>query len=557
MGRYDSTDDTLRGAVSHEDYDTVPYVYTDDPGEDKPASPVPAGDVPAVDPHDADDLPHGAHVAGGAAASPHETHAVAGSAHETHAPTDLPYETDETDGANGQPHGLDDRPYEPHEQHASEYSRVVEEAPAPVASPGHDAAIDVESREDSEALSGRSSRLAWGIRSDVGLVRSHNEDSYLARAPLFAVCDGMGGHAAGEVASSIAVQTLAEEAPATADDILLGAAVESANAAVIRGATEGVGKPGMGSTCTCAIIDGNRMAIAHVGDSRLYLLHAGTLVRLTHDHSYVEELVDAGEITADEARVHPSRSVITRALGSDPDMYADHFTLNISAGDRVIICSDGLSGMVEDSLMEAIAVSTATPQQAADSLVSEALAAGGHDNVTVVVVDVLDDGLAETHRAHRMRRLFFIVLAILATLAVLAGLTMLYVSSSWYLGANNGRVAIYHGVNSSLAGIQLSELDTQTSVAVDDLPQTVQEHLQEGISVSSADEARQVVDDYRAQIDADKTNAAQTAQTVSGEDSDAVDSADGGAAAGGDAGATGASATGAINPTATTEGGEA
>ena len=557
MGHYDSTDDTLRGAVSHEDYATVPYVYTDDPGEDKPASPVPAGDVPAVDPLDADDLPHGAHVAGGAAASPHETHAVAGSAHETHAPTDLPYETDETDGANGQPHGLDDRPYEPHEQHASEYSRVVEEAPAPVASPGHDAAIDVEAREDSEALSGRSSRLAWGIRSDVGLVRSHNEDSYLARAPLFAVCDGMGGHAAGEVASSIAVQTLAEEAPATADDILLGAAVESANAAVIRGATEGVGKPGMGSTCTCAIIDGNRMAIAHVGDSRLYLLHAGTLVRLTHDHSYVEELVDAGEITADEARVHPSRSVITRALGSDPDMYADHFTLNISAGDRVIICSDGLSGMVEDSLMEAIAVSTATPQQAADSLVSEALAAGGHDNVTVVVVDVLDDGLAETHRAHRMRRLFFIVLAILATLAGLAGLTMLYVSSSWYLGANNGRVAIYHGVNSSLAGIQLSELDTQTSVAVDDLPQTVQEHQQEGISVSSADEARQVVDDYRAQIDADKTNAAQTAQTVSGEDSDAVDSADGGAAAGGDAGATGASATGAINPTATTEGGEA
>ena len=244
--------------------------------------------------------------------------------------------------------------------------------------------------------------------------------------------------------------------------------------------------------------------------------------------------MDAGEITADEARVHPSRSVITRALGSDPDMYADHFTLNVSAGDRVIICSDGLSGMVEDSLMEGIAVSTATPQQAADTLVSEALAAGGHDNVTVVVVDVLDDGLAETHRAHRMRRLSFIVLSILATLAVLTGLTMLYVSSSWYLGANDGKVAIYHGVNSSFAGIQLSGLDTQTSVAVDDLPQTVQEHLQEGISVSSADEARQVVDDYRAQIDADKTNAAQTAQTVSGEDSDAAD----GTAAGGDAGAT-------------------
>ena len=108
----------------------------------------------------------------------------------------------------------------------ADLSRQPEETtPAPVASPGHDAAIDVEAREDSESISGRSARLAWGIRSDVGLVRSHNEDSYLARAPLFAVCDGMGGHAAGEVASSIAVQTLSEEAPGNADDVLLGAAV--------------------------------------------------------------------------------------------------------------------------------------------------------------------------------------------------------------------------------------------------------------------------------------------------------------------------------------------
>lgn len=414
------------------------------------------------------------------------------------------------------------------------YTRIAGHgAKKPVASPGHDV-IPVENREGTDSRRGASGMLAWGARTDIGLVRSHNEDSFLVQAPVFAVCDGMGGHAAGEVASSIAVETIAANAPLHADDVLLGAAVEAANAKVIEGAKTGKGKPGMGCTASCILVEKNKVAIAHVGDSRIYLLHAGALVRLTHDHSYVEELVDAGEITADEARVHPSRSIITRALGNDPDMYADHFTLNVSAGDRVIICSDGLSGMVEDSLMEGIAVSTATPQQAADTLVSEALAAGGHDNVTVVVVDVLDDGLAETHRAHRMRRLSFIVLSILATLAVLTGLTMLYVSSSWYLGANDGKVAIYHGVNSSFAGIQLSGLDTQTSVAVDDLPQTVQEHLQEGISVSSADEARQVVDDYRAQIDADKTNAAQTAQTVSGEDSDAAD----GTAAGGDAGAT-------------------
>jgi protein phosphatase len=170
----------------------------------------------------------------------------------------------------------------------------------------------------------------------------------------------MGGHAAGEVASGIAVQTIAEKAPDHTDGILLGAAVEAANAAVLEGVKTGQGKAGMGCTATCALIENNRMAIAHVGDSRIYLLHAGTLVRITRDHSYVEELVDAGEITADEARVHPSRSIITRALGSDPDMYADHFTLDVSTGDRIILCSDGLSSMVPDKDIEELAVSSVT-----------------------------------------------------------------------------------------------------------------------------------------------------------------------------------------------------
>ena len=119
-----------------------------------------------------------------------------------------------------------------------------------------------------------------------------------------------------------------------------------------------------------------------------------------------QELVDAGEITADEARVHPSRSIITRALGNDPDMYADHFTLEVATGDRIIICSDGLSSMVEDSEIEDIAVSCVDPQTAADNLVSAALAGGGHDNVTVVVVDVLDDGSSEARRTYRRRWMF-------------------------------------------------------------------------------------------------------------------------------------------------------
>ena len=206
----------------------------------------------------------------------------------------------------------------------------------PVNAPGRNE-MSVENRTDSDTATGSTRTLQWGARSDVGLVRGHNEDAFLVKAPLFAVCDGMGGHAAGEVASGIAVKTIAERAPEHADEILLGVAVEAANAAVLEGALNGTGKPGMGCTASCVLIEQNRMSVAHVGDSRVYLLHAGTLVRITHDHSYVEELVDAGEITADEARIHPSRSIITRALGSDPDMYADHFTLDVQEGDRIII----------------------------------------------------------------------------------------------------------------------------------------------------------------------------------------------------------------------------
>ena len=187
----------------------------------------------------------------------------------------------------------------------SDVNEVVEQQTTEVVNaPGRDE-MPVENRPDADTNTGKTEHLSWGARSDVGLVRGHNEDSFLVRAPLFAVCDGMGGHAAGEVASRIAVETIAERAPEHADEILLGAAVEAANEAVLEGSLSGKGKPGMGCTATCVYVENNLMSVAHVGDSRVYLLHGGILVRITHDHSYVEELVDAGEITADEARVHP------------------------------------------------------------------------------------------------------------------------------------------------------------------------------------------------------------------------------------------------------------
>lgn len=394
----------------------------------------------------------------------------------------------------------------------------------PVNSPGHDT-IPVENREGAETRSGHTERLSWGARTDIGLVRSHNEDSFLVQPPLFAVCDGMGGHAAGEVASSIAVQTIGAQAPIHADDILLGAAVEAANAAVIEGAATGKGKPGMGCTASCVLIENNKMAIAHVGDSRIYLLHHGTLVRLTHDHSYVEELVDAGEITADEARVHPSRSIITRALGSDPDMYADHFTLDVSVGDRLIVCSDGLSSMVEDSEIEAIAVSSVTPQSAADNLTSAALSAGGHDNITVIVVDVSDDGAIEAHRTMRKRLIRRLLIFGGCILAAMVAVGLVFVNSSWYLANNEGTVGIYQGITGSFMGIPLSHLEETTSVQISDLPDATQQSLVGGLRMGSEEEAKRTVESYRDQIDADKSSAAVTAdRTATSSNTDTADS---------------------------------
>ena len=388
--------------------------------------------------------------------------------------------------------------------------------PEPANAPGR-AEMPVEGRTGADAVSGSNEFISWGARSDVGLVRGHNEDSFLLRAPLFVVSDGMGGHAAGEVASSITVETIGDRAPGTADDVLLGAAVEAANSAVIAAAEDGIGKPGMGCTATAVLVEKNHMAVAHVGDSRAYVLHHGTLVRVTHDHSYVEELVDAGEITADEARTHPSRSIITRALGSDPDMYADHFSLEVNDGDRIILCSDGLSGMIADSEIESLTVSSVTPQQAADNLVAAALTAGGSDNVTVVVIDIMDDGLAEAARKRLVRRIAsfagIIAAAVLATFLIVFA----FVRSEWYLGVNGTTVGLYRGVNASFLGIPMSELVGTSSVEVAELPVSLQDQLEGGIRVSNEAAGREAIDSYHKQIDEDKSHAAEVAESARAE----------------------------------------
>lgn len=367
---------------------------------------------------------------------------------------------------------------------------------------------------DSTYDAGTTTQLMWGARSDVGCVRPHNEDSYLVQSPLFCVCDGMGGHAAGEVASSIAVETIAKTAPQSADAARLAAAVEAANAAVIEAALNGLGKPGMGCTATCAYIENDTLAIAHVGDSRAYLLHEGTLIRVTRDHSYVEELVDAGEITADEARVHPNRSVITRALGSDPAMYADHFILHIEEGDRLILCSDGLSSMIPDSDIENIATQSSTAQICVDNLVDAALAAGGHDNVTVVVVDLVDDGVMR--EAKRVRRRNVTIAAVLALVFVLAAGIWAYagITGSYYLGTYHGNVAVWRGLPGETLGFKLHWLESETSIKLSDLPEDTQNRLKTGIPQTSVDDAQDTISKYRHQIDEEQTRQVIDAQTI-------------------------------------------
>lgn len=388
----------------------------------------------------------------------------------------------------------------------------------------------------------------FGSRTDVGCVRDHNEDSLVVAPPLYVVCDGMGGHAAGEVASEIAVDVVASRAPDHADAAALGQAVEEANLAVIKAAREGVGRAGMGCTCTAAILEKERLVIAQVGDSRAYLLHHGKLQQLTRDHSLVADLVEAGQITEAEARVHPQRSVITRALGSDPRTQPDLFEINVEAGDRLLLCSDGLSTMLEDDQIEKVLVDFSDPQRCAAQLVNEANGLGGYDNVTVIVVDVT--GLAEQRRRKMTRRsrvtavmLIVLLLGILAACAY--GFNYL-ASNSAYLVDQDGKVAIYQGVPGEVFGFSAHKLVRVTEVATDDLQPGVANRLrEETIKVASVADAEHLVSEYEAEIaganDPSAPDAAADADAAAGQGS----SADGSPGAGTPAGAGGTANSGA------------
>jgi PPM family protein phosphatase len=229
--------------------------------------------------------------------------------------------------------------------------------------------------------------------SHAGRKRRHNEDTYVVQPPLFAVADGMGGANAGEVASSLAAAALQEtNGEGASGEARVASLIQEANRRVFRRANEDQEVSGMGTTMTVALVEDDHVAIGHVGDSRAYLFRGGELEQLTDDHSLVAELVRSGKLSPEEAETHPQRSVITRAVGTEPDVDVDTFSVQAAAGDLFLICSDGLTDMVDEATIhDALEENRQDLKAAAKALVNAANRVGGEDNITVVFFEVAGD----------------------------------------------------------------------------------------------------------------------------------------------------------------------
>ncbi len=355
-----------------------------------------------------------------------------------------------------------------------------------------------------------SARANYAGLTDIGRTRTVNEDALLLDAPLFAVADGLGGHQAGEIASKLALEKLREGAPLRADAKALARAVRSANQAVIRAAEEGRGRAGMGTTLTAAVVTGTTIAVAHVGDSRAYLLRGREIERLTRDHSMVADLIEQGQITEEQARHHPNRAIITRALGSDDNMVADAFEVDAESGDRLLLATDGLHGSLTDDRIAGILGAYADPGTAARALIDAANDAGGPDNITAVVVDIAEDATPEAPKAgpSAVRRAVPVMLWLLAAFAVLAAGAYgawRYAQSRAFVTDEGGLVTVYRGVPGEFAGLQLHWLERETTVSVDALDVTTASRLKRGIRLDSVEEALSLAEEYRARISAEPT----------------------------------------------------
>jgi PPM family protein phosphatase len=232
-----------------------------------------------------------------------------------------------------------------------------------------------------------------GYGTDTGRKRRRNEDAYVVEPPLFAIADGMGGAQAGELASSLAAGAVREdEAAAGRGERRVAELIQEANRRVYERSSQDAAASGMGTTMTVAFVGEANVAFGHVGDSRAYLIRDGKLGQLTEDHSLVAELVRSGKLSPEEAETHPQRSVITRALGTDPDVDVDTFSIETAPGDLFMLCSDGLTSMVEDDMiLRTIEKNRDNLQTAAKALIRAANKGGGEDNITVVFFEIGED----------------------------------------------------------------------------------------------------------------------------------------------------------------------
>jgi serine/threonine protein phosphatase PrpC len=234
-----------------------------------------------------------------------------------------------------------------------------------------------------------------GAISDPGRKRRRNEDAYVSKPPLFAIADGMGGAQAGEVASRLAAAALTESDAAGAGEARISDLIQEANRRVYARSSTDPNTSGMGTTITVALVEGDQVSFGHVGDSRAYLIRDSSMEQLTEDHSLVGELLRSGKLSREEADVHPQRSVITRALGTDPDVDVDTFTIETQTGDLFLLCSDGLTDMLsEEDILELVERNREDIDAALKALVRAANRQGGEDNITVVAFEIADAPLA-------------------------------------------------------------------------------------------------------------------------------------------------------------------
>lgn len=383
-------------------------------------------------------------------------------------------------------------------------------------------------------------RLVFAAATDVGRMRKNNEDSYLSSKPVAAVADGMGGHSAGEVASAIAIEELAalgsrgpwENETAATDD--LKQAILRANRRIRETAAGDRKLNGMGTTLVALLEDGDMVHVANVGDSRGYLLRQGELSQVTVDHSLVQELVDDGRLSPEDAERHPQRSVITRALGIDPEVEFDLFTYKLQVGDRLLLCSDGLSDVVEPAQIRNVLLRVRNSHQAARKLVTVANEQGGPDNITVIVVDAVDEATAQameegsdttgdlavgsatgalpvvdgdgaggrSGRAarakdrsvarHRRLQRFLVAGIVVLVVAVLLVAGRSFLFSRYWVGFDGDTVAVFQGVPGDVAGIQFSRLVERTPVTRAEVPAGYAARLEDGVLADNLADARSI-----------------------------------------------------------------